>query len=71
METYSVRYTRIPTNHNPEQSAVVKANNPEDARTLVRRELGNDRLKHPIYSIALGEEYVPTHIEGEIIAMGR
>lgn len=67
MKTYSVLYTRIPTNFNDRCSALVEAETPEDARVLVEQRLGNDRVINYVIEPAL--EYKPEPTKGRIITM--
>ena len=67
MKTYSVIYTRIPTNYNDRCSALVEAETAEDARMLVEQRLGNDRVINYVVEPAL--EYEPEVTKGKIIKM--
>ena len=67
MKTYSVIYTRIPTNYNDKCSALVEAETAEDARMLVEQRLGNDRVINYVVEPAL--EYKPEATKGKIILM--
>lgn len=67
MKTYSVVYTRIPTNYNDRCSALVEAETAEDARMLVEQRLGNDRVINYVVEPAL--EYKPEATKGKIITM--
>ncbi len=67
MKTYSVIYTRIPTNYNDKCSALVEAETAEDARMLVEQRLGNDRVINYVVEPAL--EYKPEVTKGKIILM--
>ncbi len=69
MKTWAVRYVRIPTNYNPDQSALVEAETSQDAFTLVRRQLGEDRVKLCNYVIDKPLEYKPKPVEGKILSM--
>jgi len=70
MRQYLVRYTRIPTNYNPQESMLVEAESPEDARELVRRELGEDRRELAKYFVEKAQPYNPRAIKGKIINSG-
>jgi hypothetical protein len=69
MKTWAVRYVRIPTNHNPDQSALVEAETSQDAFTLVRRQLGDDRVQLANYVIDKPVEYNPKPVNGKILSM--
>lgn len=70
MPIYSVVYTRIPTNYNSDEVAMVEANSAEEARRLVVRKLGDDRRGLSAYVVKCGTEYKPEPIDGRIISMG-
>lgn len=67
MTQYTVKYTRIPTNYNDSHTAIVEANTPEDARELVKRQLGDIGVRN--YVIQPAQEYKPEPINGRIISM--
>lgn len=69
MKKFAVRYTKCPTDFNRQHSAVVEANNPEDARELLSRYLGEDRASVSRYVIQKAFEYNPKPIEGKIVTM--
>lgn len=47
---------------------LVEAQNPEDARELVRRRLGDDRLTLSNYVVEKGVEYNPKPIKGRVLS---
>lgn len=47
---------------------LVEAENPEDARELVRRRLGDDRLTLSNYVVEKGVEYNPKPIKGRVLS---
>lgn len=67
MKTWNVRYCRIPTNYHDQQAALVEAETADDARTLVVRMLGDDRVGLNNYMVGKAEEYNPKPIAGRII----
>jgi hypothetical protein len=70
MKKYSVVYCRIPTNFNDDRHAIVEAETPEDARKLVKHQLGDDIPgKLGNYDIHEAKEYKEPAINGKIITM--
>lgn len=69
MKTWIVRYTKIPTNYNEEQTALVEAKTDTDATRLVGRQLGEHLRSLRAYAITVVEYEEPEPIEGEILTM--
>lgn len=69
MKTYQVLYTKMPTNYHDQHRAIVEAESPEDARSLVVRQLGDDRPGLINYVVEEALEYQPPPIAGKIISM--
>ena len=66
MQKFSVRYQRCPTNFNDPATAIVEADSPEAARTLVKHQLGD--IGHVNnYDVDLGKPYTPP--PGKILTM--
>jgi hypothetical protein len=66
---YVVCYTRIPTNYNPTQRALVDAETPELARELIEEQLGDRQNKLRNYVVTLGVPHEPLASKGSIVSM--
>jgi len=69
LRRFVVCYTRIPTNFNPTQRALVDAETPELARDLIAEQLGDRQNKLPNYVISLGVPHDPPASKGSIVSM--
>ncbi len=69
LRRFVVCYTRIPTNFNPTQRALVEAESPELARDLIAEQLGDRQNKLPNYVISLGVPHEPPASKGCIVSM--
>lgn len=69
MKKWVVSYTKVPTNYNEEQVALVEAETGEDAEKLVSRRLGEHLTKLTGYVIEARAYEEPKPIQGEIVTM--
>ena len=69
LRRFVVCYTRIPTNFNPTQRALVDAETPELARDLVAEQLGDRQNKMQNFVITLGVPHEPPASKGKILSM--
>lgn len=69
LRRFVVCYTRIPTNYNPTQRALVDAETPELARDLIAEQLGDRQNPMPNYVITHGVPHEPPTTNGRIVDM--
>lgn len=69
MEKWLVSYTRVPTNFNDEQVALVEAKTETDAERLVSRRLGEHLTRLTGYVITARAYEEPEPVEGQIKTM--
>lgn len=70
LSRWTVLYTRIPTNYNPQHQMTIEAESEEAAREVARERLGDRGKQFHTYSIDKVKPYEPVKSRGRVVEGG-